>query len=91
MADRRKGHGLQDDDSCALCAQATETIDHLLVTCPFSKQIWFKTLHKLGWDAVSPDAQDSKLVDWWIDVRKKIQKDSRHCFDSLIVLVCWLL
>ena len=38
-ADRRKKHGLQEDDSCALCAQLPETIDHLLLCCPFSKQV----------------------------------------------------
>ena len=32
-ADRRKRHGLQDDDTCILCGQETETCDHLLAGC----------------------------------------------------------
>ena len=51
---RRKRHGLQDDDLCVLCAQSSETIDHLLTTCPFSREVWFKILRKIGWDRVTP-------------------------------------
>ena len=31
------------------------------------------------------------LADWWNTERKSIPKDGRTCFDSLIVLICWLL
>ena len=34
--DRRKRHGLQNDDTCLLCSQSPGTIDHLLFGCPFS-------------------------------------------------------
>jgi len=90
-ADRRKKHGLQEDDSCALCAQLPETIDHLLLCCPFSKQVWLGVLRKLGWEAVFPDRQQNRLVAWWSDAWKKISKDEKQCFDSIVVLICWLL
>ena len=38
-AARRKKHGLQDDDTCVLCDQPPETIDHLLISCPFSREV----------------------------------------------------
>ena len=38
-AARRKKHGLQDDDTCVLCAQMSETIDHLLTACPFTREV----------------------------------------------------
>ena len=39
MARRSKAYGLQDDDSCALCDQESESIDHLLVGCLFAREI----------------------------------------------------
>jgi hypothetical protein len=62
--DERKMRGLQDDDSCALCNQSSETIDHLLITCPFSIEIWFNFLRRFGWEHVSPTAQAGKFAEW---------------------------
>jgi hypothetical protein len=42
-------HGLRDDDSCALCNQGPETVDHLLTGCIFSREFWFKFLRRYGW------------------------------------------
>jgi len=75
-ADRRKRHGLQDDDSCALCSQSSETIDHLLVVCPFSRELWFCLFRKVGWEVVAPTVHEYALADWWITARKQIQKRS---------------
>jgi hypothetical protein len=79
-------HGLQDDDSCSLCSQSPETIDHLLISCPFSRELWFKLLHKFGWNTAAPGVQAHTLVDWWEAARKNIQKDKRKGFDSIVVL-----
>jgi hypothetical protein len=46
--DRHHRHNLQDDDSCALCGQLAETLDHLLLSCIFSRELWFKLLHSVG-------------------------------------------
>ena len=64
-----------DEDSCGLCSQSRETIDHLLISCPFSREVWFNLLRKLGWDAVAPNVQAHMLVEWWgaaKDIQKKI-------------------
>lgn len=47
-ADRRKRHGLQDSDSCALCDQDVESMDHLVKGCVFSRELWFLLLSPLG-------------------------------------------
>ena len=47
-------------------------------------------LRKLGWEAVFPDRQQNRLVAWWSDAWK-ISKDEKQCFDSIVVLICWLL
>ena len=90
-AARRKRHGLQDDDSCALCAQSSETIDHLLVACPFSREVWFKVLRKVGWDTALLHVPTDFFTTWWTKARKQIPKTYRRGFDSLVVLVCWLI
>ena len=77
----------ETDDSCALCAQDTETIHHLLAQCPFSRDLWFNLLRRIGWGAVSPLVQDCWLVVWWTSARKRIQKEDRPCFDSLVIMV----
>jgi len=87
-ADRRKRHGLQNDDTCVLCSQLPETIDHLLVGCPFSREIWFRVLQQLGWEMVTPSVHTTNLSDWWPVARKGIPKDGRNCFDSMVVLIC---
>jgi hypothetical protein len=39
--DRLARRGLPHPECCPLCDQADESIDHLLVTCVFSRQFWF--------------------------------------------------
>jgi hypothetical protein len=41
-------HGLQDDNTCALCPQASETPAHLLLSCVYSRELWFLVLRRLG-------------------------------------------
>ena len=65
-AHRRKRHGLQDEDSCVLCNQLPEMIDHLLISCPFSREIWFKIMRRLGWETAAPTNQTFFFADWWI-------------------------
>jgi len=87
-ASRRKKHGLQDDGSCALCAQAPGSIDHLLIQCPFSREVWFNLFRRIGWHTVSPAIQNCWVVEWWTVARKSIEKGDRQCFDSLVILIC---
>jgi len=90
-AERRKCHGLQDDDACILCNQEPESIDHLLLLCPFSREIWFRVLSWFSWGEVAPDSQAFNLAVWWAAARKRIPRDTRKGFDSIVVLVSWLL
>jgi len=90
-AARRKRHNLQDDDNCALCCQASETIAHLLVGCPFSKELWYAILQCLHWQALFPEQEPLCLAGWWTGARKKLMKTDRRCFDSIVILISWIL
>ncbi|KAM3349747.1 hypothetical protein ACQJBY_022559 [Aegilops geniculata] len=34
---------------------------------------------------------DSRLVQWWTEARKRIDKQSRKGFDTFVMLICWTL
>lgn len=90
-AERCKRHGLQDDDTCVLCDQESETITHLLINCSYSRQVWFSALRRLGWENAAPSSVHFSLAEWWCAARKRLQKEDRKAFDTLTVLICWLL
>ncbi|WVZ61528.1 hypothetical protein U9M48_011389 [Paspalum notatum var. saurae] len=89
-AERRRRHGLQEEDSCALCDQGVETMDHLLVGCSFTKEVWLRVLSVLNWTSRMPGNHLS-FVDWWLQARKGLLKMVRRGFDSLILLVAWVI
>ena len=51
---------------CKLCDQADETIDHLMVSCVFSRQVWYTILHDLGLHTLAPQTGDRSFEDWSI-------------------------
>jgi hypothetical protein len=87
-SDRLHRHGLKDSDSCALCAQAVETLDHLLVDCVFSRETWFRTLGHILLPQLAPDRLMS-LAAWWCSARKSVVKTRRQGFDAFVWLVAW--
>jgi hypothetical protein len=91
-SERMQRHGLVNHGPCALCSQEAEAIDHLLLGCAFSREIWFKTLRTCHWQNLTP-SHDACLAEWWTQSRKQVSKGRRKAFDSLVVLVArciWL-
>ena len=89
-AARRKQHGLQDSDDCIMCAQAVEMMDHIILGCVLSRQIWAVILTKLHLlDQIQVHKEYVML--WWLRTRKVLPKENRRGFDSLFVLVGWTL
>jgi hypothetical protein len=81
-------HSLHDNSRCTLCDQEAETMEHLLVACPYVRQVWFKALRHCGWQGLAPLQQDS-FVDWLLLMQKRIPKQRRKAFDSLTILCSW--
>ena len=91
-AARRKRHNLQDDDSCTACLQLPETIPHILIECVFAREIWTILLRKWNWFRLAAQlAVHEEFIDWWQWSRKEMHRDDRKTFDTLVVLVAWLL
>jgi hypothetical protein len=80
---------LPNHGPCALCSRE-ETVDHSLLRCVVSREVWFKVLRKFGWQWLAPGPIPYLYIaDWWLQLRKQIDKRRRRVFDSLIVLVAW--
>jgi len=67
-ADRLARKGLPHPTVCPLSDQVEETIDHLLISCVFSRQMWFNVLQGLGLQALAPGPDDLIFDDWWDNV-----------------------
>jgi hypothetical protein len=46
-------------------------------------------LNKVSWNLITP--RQEPLTSWWTFARKRILKQRRKLFDSLVVLVVWFL
>lgn len=82
-AHRRWRHGLQDDALlCIFCNQQEETIDHIILGCVFSREVWARCLQIYRLDSTS-------FMQWWIQSRKSLSKPIQRAFDSLFFLIGW--
>ena len=88
-ADRLAKRGLPHPVACPLCDQAEETIQHILVSCVFARQIWTSMLHNLGLLAIVPQHGCTRFSNWWCQSIKKVEKSLRKGLNSLIILVAW--
>lgn len=86
-AARRKRHGLQAYDDCALCGQSAETVDHLLLGCVFTRQLWHALLAPMGLLSLVPQAEED-VAHWWVQKRLILDKASRPIFDTFL-LISW--
>jgi hypothetical protein len=89
-SERLQRHQLQNNGPCALCSQADESIDHLTISCVYSKEVWFRLLRAAGFQYLVPSGLPS-IIDWWLLLRKRVHKSQRKGFDSLFALVTWSL
>jgi hypothetical protein len=74
-----------DRGLCTLCDQEIESIDHLLVQCVYSQELWFFILRRCGWMHLTLSDDDS-FIAWWLRSRKLVVKARRPAFDSIAFL-----
>ena len=89
-SDRRFRHGLHDASSvCFLCDQEEDSVNHIMLQCVYSRQVWFQCFRWAKIDMRMMPSPTDILQDWWPTVRKRITKAYRKGFDSLVLLICW--
>jgi len=60
---RIRRHGLQDNDACVLYDQQSETINHILLGCVFSREVWARILLQLHLHTVVVP-HEGRCMDW---------------------------
>uniref|UniRef100_A0A452Y9A1 Reverse transcriptase zinc-binding domain-containing protein n=1 Tax=Aegilops tauschii subsp. strangulata TaxID=200361 RepID=A0A452Y9A1_AEGTS len=63
---------------------------HLMLACPFARQIWYEVLHWLRLSCTPPDSETS-LNDWWHTARQHTPKPMRKGLASATLLVPWMI
>lgn len=89
-ADRLARRNLPHPQRCPLCDQAPETIQHLLLGCPFSRQVWYAILSWLRLSCLPPD-NNATLHDWWLSARQNTPKPMHKGLASSTLLVPWMI
>lgn len=85
--DRRLRRGLEAHESCLLCDQEAETIDHLLVTCLVAKEVSWSAC---SWvKCVCVFAAADTVHDWWEHLVLAQPQSRQQGTSTLFMLVCW--
>ncbi|TVU04223.1 hypothetical protein EJB05_50202, partial [Eragrostis curvula] len=71
---------------CPLCDQEHETIDHILVSCVFARQFWFRFLGQVNLQNLSPQPDAHSFIDWWRLASIAIGGLTEKGLNSLIIL-----
>ncbi|CAN6343306.1 unnamed protein product [Urochloa humidicola] len=87
-ADRRHRLGLQDWTACKLCDQEQESVEHLFITCPYTRAVWHAVLALLGPAYRQPSDQNS-MLEWWWQFRRGHCAVKQKGLDSIFMLVTW--
>jgi hypothetical protein len=92
-ADRLARKGLPHPHLCLLCDQEEETLNHLLVSCVFSRDVWFQILKYVRLQHLAPNHATSSFEDWWEGVvaapGDPTHKGLSKGLNSLIILGAW--
>ena len=63
-ADRRVHHGLEATEHWFLCDEEMESVDHIIASCSYSRQVWWHILQALGVDtSQGGKGQPSSMVE----------------------------
>lgn len=91
IADQLAKRGILHPEQCPLCDQHEETINHLLISCVFSRQFWFESLSRVGLQELAPQPEDLDFQEWWRVRSTQVVEQHRKGFNSLVILGAWIL
>jgi hypothetical protein len=89
-AERLARRGLPHHAVCPLCDQAIESIQHLLVECTFTRQIWHETIAWLRLPCSAPTTTTTSLLDWWQEAKQNVPRPMLKGLTSASLLVPWM-
>jgi hypothetical protein len=81
-ADKLARRGMEHPEHCLLCDQQPENINHLLVSCVFTRQIWLE----VGLQQFMPLPTQVSFEDWRRQSSMRVPSQLREGFNSLVIL-----
>ncbi|GJN20378.1 hypothetical protein PR202_gb07748 [Eleusine coracana subsp. coracana] len=90
-ADRLQRRGLEHPEKCVLCDQEEEIVQHILTSCLFARQFWNRILTSLGFNNLVPGHRDNIFSTRWLKSSKRVPKEKRKGYNTVIALGAWLL
>jgi hypothetical protein len=87
-AKRLRARGLPHDDCCCLCDQEFETARHLVLQCPFAREVWTQFRGSDSFVARTA-AQSSTVCGWWNKVRRGRITNQRKKNIALSMYIMW--
>ncbi|CAL5009846.1 unnamed protein product [Urochloa decumbens] len=87
-ADRRRRRGLEAHDLCFLCDQENKTANHLIVSCPVAKEVWWRVLTWANCQCNFLDGEAS-VQDWWEHLLSLQLPGRRKGVCSLFMIIGW--
>jgi hypothetical protein len=81
--------GLPHPEHCPLCDQEDETLDHLLVSCVFTRKFWYMVLRQVGLHSLAPQPIDLIFDEWWEKASMATSGLTKGGLNSLIILGAW--
>ena len=87
-ADRLANQGGPHNDSCSTCDQLPESAHHLLLGCPFAKEIW-ESFASLQFETTAAALSATSIQSWWMaTTRCKIKRDNLHA-PTVAAYIAW--
>jgi hypothetical protein len=88
-SDQLVRRGLPHPEHCPLCDQEDETLDHLLVSCVFTRQFWYTVLQQVGLQSLAPQQTDLVFDEWWEKTNMAASGITKRGLNSLVILGAW--
>jgi hypothetical protein len=80
MADSLARRGLSNHDRCLPCDQEEEIVTHLLLSCVFPREFWFRTVRPYGLQILAPQSEDRSFFLWWTQAEEGTEGLTRKRF-----------
>jgi hypothetical protein len=81
--------GLPHPDACPFCDQEDETVQHILVSCVFAREVWLLIFQRMGLLTITPQPLAVHFTSWWCKAIQGVDKELKKDLNSLIILVVW--
>jgi len=64
-------------------------MNHLLISCVFTRIFWYMLLRKFGLHALAPQPGLTSFLEWWKGATEAVQGMVKKGLNSLIILGAW--